>query len=121
MFMVTGTAHFGSLRPDMVRMVPRMFPRPDLWVTFTGVAELLGAVGLLIPRLTRIVAAALSLLLIAVFPANVHAALEQLTFGDGTAMPLLPRTLLQVLFLAATVTCSLRPVAPHAPTPRIQA
>ena len=78
-------------------------------------AEILGAVGLLIPRLTRITAAALILLLLAVFPANVHAALEQLPFGDGPAMPLLPRTLLQVLFLAATGTCSLRPAFPWVP------
>ena len=38
------------------------------------------------------------------FPANVYAAIEGLTLGGAPAMPLLPRTLLQVVFLAATLT-----------------
>ena len=49
-------------------------------------------------------AAGLSVLLVAMFPANVYAALEGLTLGGAPAMALLPRTLLQVVFLAATLT-----------------
>jgi hypothetical protein len=37
------------------------------------------------------------------FPANVYAALEGLTLGGASAMALVPRTLLQVVFLAATL------------------
>ena len=38
------------------------------------------------------------------FPANVYAALAGLTLGGAPAMALLPRTLLQLVFLAATLT-----------------
>jgi uncharacterized membrane protein len=61
------------------------------------VLELAGAAGLLVPRTARWAAGGLSALLVVMFPANVHAALE------GTGTPLLPRTLMQLLFLAATL------------------
>ena len=50
MFLLTAWAHFGSMREDLIRMVPPAFPRPALVVTLTGIAELAGAVGLLVPR-----------------------------------------------------------------------
>jgi uncharacterized membrane protein len=87
-------------------MVPPIFPNPELLVTFTGVAEILGAVGLLIPRLARAAAIGLTLLLVAIFPANVHAALHELSLAGKPATELLPRTLMQLVFLAATVTCA---------------
>src|SRR5690606_18567144 len=43
MFLVTATAHFSSMRADLVRMVPPGVPHPELMVTFTGVCEVLGA------------------------------------------------------------------------------
>jgi len=43
MFLLTASAHWGKRRPDLIRMVPSVFPRPDLLVTFTGVLEILGA------------------------------------------------------------------------------
>jgi uncharacterized membrane protein len=84
-------------------MVPRAFPRPEALVTLTGVLELLGALGLLLGRLAPLAAAGLSLLLLALFPANVHAARAGLTIGGRPATALVPRTLLQLLFLAATL------------------
>jgi hypothetical protein len=38
------------------------------------------------------------------FPANVYAAVEGLTVGDAPATALVPRTLMQLVFLAATLT-----------------
>jgi hypothetical protein len=38
------------------------------------------------------------------FPANVYAATAGLTLGGEPVMALLPRTLLQVVFLGATLT-----------------
>jgi uncharacterized membrane protein len=107
MFLLTAWAHFGSLRADLVRMVPPFFPNPEFLVTFTGIAEFLGAIGLLIPRFARAAAIGLTLLLLAVFPANVHAALNELSLGGRSTTELLPRTLMQLVFLAATVTCAL--------------
>src|SRR5215471_17014896 len=49
MFLLTASAHWGKQRGDLVAMVPAFFPRPDLIVSATGLLEILGAVGLLIP------------------------------------------------------------------------
>jgi hypothetical protein len=50
MFLFTASAHWGKRRRDLIAMVPRVFRRPDLMVSFTGVLEILGAAGLLIPK-----------------------------------------------------------------------
>lgn len=101
MFLLTGGAHFIGMRAELIAMVPPWLPAPDLLVTVTGVLELLGAVGLLMPLTAPWAAAGLSGLLLAMFPANVQLAMS------GSDLPwhdqLVPRTLIQVLFLAATV------------------
>lgn len=106
MFLLTAWAHFGSMRPDLVRMVPSALPWPEFWVTVTGMAEILGAIGLLIPRTAPWAAAGLSLLLVAMFPANVRAALEGIPLGGRPPTPLVVRTLIQLVFLAATLTAT---------------
>lgn len=82
-------------------MVPPRLPRPDLLVTLTGILELAGAAGLLIPATMRWAAAGLALLMLAMFPANVSAARRRLSLAGRPVTPLVPRTLLQVLFVAA--------------------
>jgi uncharacterized membrane protein len=84
-------------------MVPPAFPRPDVIITVTGVLELLGAAGLLVRPLAPLAAGGLALLLLAMFPANVHAARAGLTLGGRPVTALGPRTLLQLVFLAATL------------------
>ena len=84
-------------------MVPPRFPRPELLVTITGVLELLGAAGLLVPALAPYAAAGLALLLLALFPANVHAARAGLSIAGGPVTPVVPRTALQILFVAAAI------------------
>src|SRR6059058_5630782 len=74
MFLLTASAHWGKRRPDLVRMVPPAFPAPGLLVTITGVLEIMGAIGLMIPATAPTAAACLAILLIAIFPANIHAA-----------------------------------------------
>ncbi len=56
MFCFTAAAHFNSMRPDMIAMVPPSVPNPEFMVTFTGICEILGAIGLLVPRTRRIAA-----------------------------------------------------------------
>jgi len=53
MFLLTASAHWGKRRGDLVRMVPPAFPRPDLLVTLTGLAEIVGAIGMLWTPVTR--------------------------------------------------------------------
>jgi uncharacterized membrane protein len=103
MFVVTGAAHFAPpLRDGLIAIVPARLPAPGLLVTMTGALELLGAVGLLIPQ-TRVAAAAcLALLMVAMFPANIYAAgAKRSEHAPDTA--LVPRTLMQALFLAGAV------------------
>jgi uncharacterized membrane protein len=104
MFVVTGASHFVGLREDLINMVPPALPEPGLLVTITGVLELAGAAGLLWRRTAPWAAGGLTALLVVMFPANVYAALEGLMLDGSPAMPLIPRTLLQMVFLAATLT-----------------
>jgi uncharacterized membrane protein len=107
MFLLTATAHVaGKRRADLVAMVPPRLPRPELLVTVTGVLELAGAVGLLVPPTTRLAAGALALLMLLMFPANVSAALRKLTLAGRPVTPLVPRTLLQVVFVGAAVVAT---------------
>jgi uncharacterized membrane protein len=102
MFVSTGVAHFLPRgRTEMVRMVPPGLPRPDLLVTVTGIFELLGALGLLVPGLVRASAYALIALLVALFPANVHAARMRLMVVGRPAMPLTMRLPLQLVWISA--------------------
>src|SRR5580704_13755543 len=103
MFLVTASAHWGKRRNDLIRMVPVALPRPDLLVTFTGVCEMLGAVGLLISRVAPAAALGLTLLLIAIFPANIRAARQAITIGGRPATPLPARAVIQIVFLTATI------------------
>lgn len=102
MFAFTAAAHFNSMRHDLVRMVPAWVPQPEFVVFFTGVCEVAGAVGLLVPRTRRVAAVALVLFLIAVFPANVHAAQEGVLLRGQPTTPLVPRAMMQVLFISLT-------------------
>ena len=104
MFVLTGVSHFVGMRQDLINMVPPALPEPGLLVTVTGVLELAGAAGLLWRRTAPWAAGGLSALLVAMFPANVYAAVEGLTVGGAPATALVPRTLMQLIFLAATLT-----------------
>ncbi|MFE9191445.1 DoxX family membrane protein [Micromonospora sp. NPDC007208] len=107
MFTLTAVAHFaGQRRADLIAMVPPGLPRPDLLVTVTGVLELVGAVGLLVPATARVAAAGLGLLMLAMFPANVSAARRELTLAGRPVTPLGQRTALQIVFVAAATVIS---------------
>ena len=103
MFLVTGVSHFAGLRDDLVAIVPPVLPHPELLVTVTGVLELAGAIGLLLPRTAAWAAGGLGLLMVAIFPANIYAATAELTLAGEPATALLPRTALQLLYIAAAV------------------
>lgn len=72
---VTGSLHFIAPRP-YAEIVPDQLPAPYALVYASGVAELLCAAGLAIPRTRRLAAWATALLLVAVFPANITMALD---------------------------------------------
>ncbi|MFI2104840.1 hypothetical protein ACH436_16190 [Isoptericola sp. NPDC019693] len=99
MLLLTASAHFTRpRRAALVAMVPPRLPRPSLLVTVTGVLELAGAVGLALPATRTAAGLCVALLLVAMFPANVHAA--RASTGMRT-MPLPARAALQVVFVGA--------------------
>ncbi len=99
MFVFTGAAHFTRKRESLVRMVPGWMPLPGLAVTATGLLQFLGAAGLLVPALAPLAGRGLALLLIALFPANVHAARAGIDLDGKPATPLLFRAPVQLLFI----------------------
>ncbi|MGG3623395.1 hypothetical protein ABES25_07515 [Bacillus gobiensis] len=101
MFVLTGAVHFVWMRAELISMVPPALPNPGFIVTITGLLELAGAAGLLWRPTVPWAAAGLSLLLIVMFPANVYIALNGLTTNPADA--LIPRTLMQLVFLTATI------------------
>jgi uncharacterized membrane protein len=115
MFLLTSLAHFvPRLRSELIGMVPPWMPRADLLVTVTGLLEVAGMVGLLIPATARWAAGGLILLMIAMFPANVSAARRGVAQGD----PLGRRTLLQIVFIAAAAATLVRTRQTHRPAAR---
>jgi uncharacterized membrane protein len=99
LFLVTGGAHFTDFKYDMAAIIPDPLPK-GMWVIYlTGVLEIAGAIGLMIPKVQRLSAICLILLLIAMFPANVNAALNDIPIAGQPPTPLLPRTLMQLLFI----------------------
>jgi uncharacterized membrane protein len=74
-FVAAGLNHFRD-PAFYVAMIPRMLPAPEALNVIAGAAEVLGGVGVLFPRLRRAAGFGLIALLLAVFPANVYAALE---------------------------------------------
>lgn len=107
-FAFMGVLHFvPSVARGMRAMIPPPLRRPG-WpaalVLITGVCELAGAAGLLVPWDGLRLAAGICLVvfLIAVFPANAYAARDPERFGR-TAIPFWPRLAGQVVLIAAVV------------------
>src|SRR3954451_3039095 len=83
-----GVTHFTS-PAFYVSIVPASLPRPELLVQLSGIAELAGAIGLLIPATRRLAGIGLIALFVAVFPANVNMAIHQLPFEGRPVAPAL--------------------------------
>lgn len=83
-----------------VAIVPGYVPMPALVVAVSGVLELAGAIGILLPRSRRRAGIGLMLLIAAVFPANVHMALNPQAYPYFAPWLLYARLPLQLVLLA---------------------
>ena len=108
-FVFMGVAHFvpASAR-TMAAMIPQRmrFVRARRLVQFTGLCEIAGGIGLLIPVLHLAAAIALIVFLVAVFPANAYAAQHPEKFGRA-AIPFWPRLLAQLALIGLLVFVAL--------------
>jgi uncharacterized membrane protein len=100
-FVFMGVAHFvpASAR-TMAAMIPERlrFVSARRLVQFTGLCEIAGGIGLLIPALHLAAAIALIVFLVAVFPANAYASRHPEKFGRA-AVPFWPRLLAQLALI----------------------
>jgi uncharacterized membrane protein len=81
-----GIMHF--VQPaQFAAIVPKALPAPLLLVYISGVAEILGGVGVQLPATRRLAAWGLIALYVAVFPANINMAINHLPLGDRPVSP----------------------------------
>jgi uncharacterized membrane protein len=74
---LVGVLHFAIPDP-FVKIVPSSLPHPLLLVYISGFFEIAGGIGLLVPRVSQAAAWGLILLFVAVFPANINMAINQI-------------------------------------------
>jgi uncharacterized membrane protein len=115
LFVFTGLGHFVNPEP-MAAMLPPWVPSRVPLIYVTGLLEWAGAIGLMVPRYARIAGLCLVTFLIAVFPANVFAALHHVGMGGHEAGPayLLVRGPFQVALMWWTYHFAVRtPIVQH--------
>lgn len=79
-YVTAGVAHLQS-PGGFIAITPSWVPFPEEVVAFTGIAEIAGAIGLMIPRLRFVAAIGLALYALCVWPANFHHALNDIAIG----------------------------------------
>jgi uncharacterized membrane protein len=101
LFVIAGALHF--VRPRIYRAImPDWVPAPDAMVAASGVAEIAGGAGMLVPATRRWAGWWLVATLIGVFPANLHMALHPERYRQipGGAPALWARLPLQGVLIA---------------------
>jgi len=96
-----GCLHF-AIPDGFVKIIPRSFPAPLTLVLVSGFFEILGGAGLLVARVRRAASIGLVLLYLAVFPANINMAVNDVQ-PVGVRIPnalLWLRLPLQLVFIA---------------------
>lgn len=79
-YLSAGILHLKSPQ-GFISIVPSFVPWPAEIVWLTGLAEIAGAIGLMIPRLQKAAGIGLALYAICVFPANINHAINQIDVG----------------------------------------
>ncbi|MGI8506655.1 MAG: DoxX family protein [Solirubrobacteraceae bacterium] len=103
-FVFAGAMHF-VIPKTYRKIVPPYVPAPGAMVYASGVAEIAGGAGLLRPEHRRIAGWWLIATLVAVFPANLHMALNADQYADvpGGAPALWARLPFQGVFIACVL------------------
>jgi len=98
-FTASGVNHF--VNPEFfIAIMPPYLPAHAELVALSGVFEILGGLGVLVPRTRSLAGWGLVALLIAVFPANLHMALNPELFPDVSPAALYFRLPIQFVVIA---------------------
>jgi uncharacterized membrane protein len=106
-YVAAGALHFIDT-DAYLRIMPPYIPRHLFMVRLSGICEILGGLGLLIPRTRRAAAWGLVALLLAVFPANIYMATNPVDAGAASIAPVLRwgRLALQPLLMWWVLWCT---------------
>jgi uncharacterized membrane protein len=85
-FFYAGLMHFVQ-EESFSAIVPPFIPFPKLIVWTTGLMELVFAILLILPRYRKLAGFLLAPFLLAVLPANIHMAMNNIPFGEMSATP----------------------------------
>jgi len=80
-YLAAGVLHILMPGP-FLGILPPWVPFPTIVILLTGLAEIAGAVGLMIPRLRRAAGIGLAAYAVCVFPANIQHAISDLGLAD---------------------------------------
>ncbi|QMV19248.1 DoxX family membrane protein [Granulicella sp. 5B5] len=75
LFLISGTSHF-LFSQTYQRIIPPFLPDPHTIVLLSGLAEIAGGLGVILPGRRRAAAWGLACMLVAVFPANIYMAIH---------------------------------------------
>ena len=111
-------ASFKLLAP--IDLVQQQLPLPELFIRFIGVVETLGAIGLILPALLRILPALTPLAAAGLVLLMIGATLLTPSMSDGQLAPaLMPFTLGVLCALVAYGRTKLAPITPRQRTSRL--
>lgn len=111
LFLTAGVGHF-THTSGFERIVPPSLPNPRILVYVSGIFEILGGLGILIPSIQKLAGWGLVALLVAVFPANVYMATAGIKLGNFPSEPWMAwaRLPLQAVLIALVIwSCQLWP------------
>jgi uncharacterized membrane protein len=83
MLLFTAIGHFAFM-DGMTKMLPAILPFKKEIIGFTGLIEVAGAIGLLLPASRYETAMALIIFFILILPANILAAIKKVDYQKGT-------------------------------------
>lgn len=114
-YYLAGVWHL-TIPGDFEAIVPTWAPPPHALVIFTGWCELLGATGLLIPKVRKFAGVMLAIYAVCVFPANIRQAFDHIPFRghavgwdfSGPRLALQPVLVWWPLFCAGVITWPFR-------------
>ena len=83
-YLLAGIAHLRA-PSGFLAITPGWVPYPEYAVAFTGLAEIAGAIGLMVPRLRYAAGIGLALYALCVWPANIHHMINNIEVGGQLA------------------------------------